>query len=147
MQPIPIDWELTLVPYYPNEAEALVWYQDPQLCKQVDDIDFVYDAARLRRMYSYLTAHGGCWYIQYRGRLVGDASLQDNGEIAIVICRAYQNRHIGRRCVQALLAQAREKGMPAVKAHIYGFNRQSRRMFSAVGFVAAGDDWYIYTLN
>ena len=33
----------------------------------------------------------------YQGIFVGDISLRNNGEIAIVICKEYQNRHIGRK--------------------------------------------------
>lgn len=33
----------------------------------------------------------------YQGILVGDVSLRNNGEISIVICKEYQNRHIGRK--------------------------------------------------
>ena len=61
-------------------------------------------------MYDYLSANGECYYIEYNSTLVGDVSLRNDGEIAIVICKAYQNRHIGRRCVQAMLHLAQEKG-------------------------------------
>lgn len=37
-----VDSEITLVQYYPNYKTALAWYQDPDLCRQVDNIDFVY---------------------------------------------------------------------------------------------------------
>ena len=78
--------------------------------------------------------------------LIGDVSLQDYGELAIVICKAYLNRHIGRQCVLAMLDLAREKGMERVNARIYAFNTQSRRMFLSVGFVETGDEWFTYTL-
>ena len=29
-----VDGEIALVPYYPNYAAALPWYQDPALCRQ-----------------------------------------------------------------------------------------------------------------
>lgn len=32
-----VDGEITLVPYYPNYKASLPWYQDPDVCKQVDD--------------------------------------------------------------------------------------------------------------
>lgn len=90
-----IDKEITLIPYYPNEEVTLTWYQDPVLCKQVDNIDFVYTLERLRKMYEYLSTHGDCYYIEYNGILVGDITLKDN-EISIVITKEYQNRHIGK---------------------------------------------------
>ena len=53
-----INEDITLVPYYPDEKVALEWYQDLELCKQVDNIDFVYDLPQLKRMYQYLSTHG-----------------------------------------------------------------------------------------
>ena len=36
-----VDANIRLVPYYPAYDTALAWYQDKQLCKQVDDRDSV----------------------------------------------------------------------------------------------------------
>lgn len=141
------DSDIRLIPYYRNDAVSLPWYQDPQVCKQVDDRDTPYDLELLHAMYDYLSSHGSCWYIEYRGVLVGDVSLRDSGELAIVVCRAYQNRHIGRRCVLDMLALAREKGMEQVTANIYSFNRQSQRMILAVGFEKTDEEWYAYRLR
>lgn len=138
-----VDDDITLVPYYPNENVAIAWYQDKDVCKQVDNIDYVYSLDRLRAMYDFLSTHGECFYIQYKGKLVGDVSLLANSEIAIVVCKEYQNRHIGRRCILNLLKYAKEKGMHEVKANIYSFNRQSQRMFQAAGFRAGADGWYV----
>ena len=69
---------VSLIPYYPNYETALAWYQDLQLCKQVDNIDYVYSLERLKAMYHYLDTHGECYYIQYGGILVGDVTLQDS---------------------------------------------------------------------
>ena len=142
-----VDSDIRLIPYYRNDAVSLPWYQDPQVCKQVDDRDTPYDLELLHAMYDYLSSHGGCWYIEYRGVLVGDVSLRDSGELDIVVCRAYQNRHIGRRCVLDMLALAREKGMEQVTANIYSFNRQSQRMILAVGFEKTDEEWYAYRLR
>ena len=141
-----VDEDIVLVPYYPNPEVALAWYQDLDVCRQVDNIDHVYDLDLLNRMYGYLSTHGACYYIQYRGELVGDVSLRDNAEISIVVCKDYQNRHIGRRCVVNMLALAREKGMKEVKANIYAFNTQSQSMFASVGFEKTSDEWYSYSL-
>lgn len=141
-----VDKEIGLVPYYRNDAVSLPWYQDPDVCKQVDNRDTPYDVDLLHRMYDYLSANGDCYYIEYNGTLVGDVSLRNDGEIAIVICKAYQNRRIGRRCVQAMLHLAQEKGMRSVKANIYAFNTQSQKMFQSVGFTKTAPEWYEYTL-
>ena len=94
----------------------------------------------------YLCAHGDCYYIEYNGVLVGDVSLRDSGKIAIVICKEYQNKHIGRRCVIDMLKLAKEKEMAKVTANIYSFNAQSRRMFLSVGFRQTDEEWYEYVL-
>lgn len=139
-----VDQEITLIPYYPCPDITLEWYQDPDVCKQVDNIDYVYTPELLDRMYTYLSEHGDCYYIQYQGKLVGDVTLRENAEISIVVCTEYQNLHIGRRCVIDMLKQAREKGLKEVKANIYSFNTQSRKMFEFVGFQQVSEEWYIY---
>lgn len=106
-----VDDEIALVDYYPAYDTALAWYQDPQLCRQVDNLDGVYSLEKLKAMYTYLTTHGECYYIKYNGKLVGDT-------VCLVVCREYQNRHIGRRCVQALAELAAEKGRTRLRAHL-----------------------------
>lgn len=141
-----IDGEIALIPYYPNYDVTLPWYQDPGLCKQVDNIDFVYDLDRLKRMYDHLSTHGDCYYIEYKNRLVGDVTLKEDA-ISIVVAKEYQNRHIGRRCIQNIIDLAKEKGLTEVKAEIFPFNQQSKKMFSAIGFQPAQDNWYVLPLE
>ena len=141
-----IDNQIRLIPYYRNDAVSLPWYRDRDVCKQVDNRDAPYDMELLHRMYDYLSTHGDCYYIEYEGELVGDVSLQDNAEIAIVVSKAFQNQHIGRRCVLEMINLAGEKGMERVKANIYPFNTQSQRMFLSVGFKKIDTEWYEYRL-
>ena len=138
-----INHEIVLVRYYPNPRAALPWYQDAQLCKQVDNMDGVYDLALLRRMYNYLNRHGDLFYIKYKGRLCGDVCLQTDGEVNIVIAGPYQNRHIGRRVVGEIIHLAREKNIPRLHAQIYAFNTQSRRMFLHCGFTQTDTEHYV----
>lgn len=135
-----IDKEIKLFPYYRNDEVSLPWYQNLDVCKQVDNRDDPYDLELLHCMYDYLSSNGDCYYIEYEGKLVGDVSLRDNGEIAIVVCKEYQNRHIGRRCVLDMLKLAKEKGMSKVKANIYSFNKQSQTMFQSIGFVKTEEE-------
>ena len=137
-----IDSEIRLIPYYRNDEVSLAWYQDLDVCKQVDNRDEPYDLELLHNMYDYLCERGDCYYIEYNGVLVGDVSLRDDGELAIVICKEYQNRHIGRRCINEMLIIAKEKGMTKVRANIYSFNKQSQKMFGSLGFIRAEDEWY-----
>ena len=82
-------------------------------------------------MYDDLSTHGACHDIEYQGVLVGDISLRENGELAIVICREYQNRHIGRRCIAEMRKLAREQGVDRVTANIYSFNMDQAWAFKA----------------
>ena len=145
--PISVEGNIRLVPYYPAYDTALAWYQDAQLCKQVDNRDFVYDLPLLKRMYHYLDTHGGLFYIEYRGVLCGDVSLRTTGELAIVICKEYQNKHIGRKVIEKMLEMARERGLAECFAHIYSFNTQSQKMFESIGFVPQDEERYIYKLQ
>ncbi len=147
MQERIVDQEITLIPYYPNPNAALAWYQDLDVCKQVDNLDRVYDLDLLNNMYTYLSTHGDCYYIRYRGKFVGDISLSDDAEISVVVCKKYQNVHIGRRCIVNMLALAKEKGLKEVKAIIYSFNTQSQKAFEAVGFHRVSDERYSYQIG
>ena len=142
-----VDEDIRLIPYYRNDDVSLPWYQDLDVCKQVDNRDKPYDLELLHSMYDYLCAHGECYYIEYKGILVGDVSLRDNSEIAIVICKAYQNQHIGRRCVYEIINLAKQKGMDAVIANIYSFNTQSQKMFETLGFNKTSSEWYRFDLR
>ena len=117
-----VDEEIELVKYYPNYKTALVWYQDLELCKQVDNRDTAYDLDLLKAMYKYLNQNGDLFYIKYRNRLCGDVCLQPDGEINIVVAKPFQNKHIGRRVICEMIRLAREKNIPEVYAEIYSFN-------------------------
>lgn len=147
MTHIPLTDKIALIPYYPASETTLAWYQDKTLCKQVDNIDTVYDLDKLNRMYHSLNTHGDLFYIAYDGTLCGDVCLQNTGELSIVICKEYQNRHIGRVVIQKMLAIAAEKGFLQCYAHIYRFNAQSRKLFEALRFVKEGEERYVYSLK
>ena len=141
-----VDEEIALVRYYPNYKTALAWYQDLELCKQVDNRDTVYDINLLKGMYRYLNNHGDLFYIKYRNRLCGDVCLQPNGEVNIVIAKPFQNKHIGRRVINEIIRLAKEKNIPQLHAEIYTFNTQSQKMFQSMGFKKIDDEDYILTL-
>ena len=141
-----VDEEIALVRYYPNYKTALAWYQDLELCKQVDNRDTVYDINLLKGMYRYLNNHGDLFYIKYRNRLCGDVCLQPNGEVNIVIAKPFQNKHTGRRVINEIIRLAKEKNIPQLHAEIYTFNTQSQKMFQSMGFKKVDNEDYILTL-
>lgn len=139
-----VDREITLVRYYPNYRTTLAWYQDLDLCRQVDNRDTVYDPELLKSMYNYLNRRGDLFYIKYRNRLCGDVCLQPDGEVNIVIARPFQNKHIGRRVIREIIQLAQEKQIPELHAEIYAFNTQSQKMFQSIGFIKADHEQYIF---
>ena len=141
-----VDEEIELVKYYPNYKTALVWYQDLELCKQVDNRDTAYDLDLLKAMYKYLNQNGDLFYIKYRNRLCGDVCLQPDGEINIVVAKPFQNKHIGRRVIREIIRLAREKNIPEVYAEIYSFNTQSQRIFESIGFQRTEEEKYLLVL-
>lgn len=141
-----IDGEIQLVQYYPNYKTALEWYQDLELCKQVDNRDTVYDLALLKGMYKYLNQHGDLFYIKYKNRLCGDVCLQPNGEVNIVIATPFQNKHIGRRVINEIIKLAKEKNIPELHAEIYFFNVQSQKMFQSVGFRKVSEEQFVFNV-
>jgi len=142
-----INEDIQLVPYYPNYKTTLKWYQDPELCRQVDNRDQVYDLDLLKRMYRYLNTHGDLFYIKYKNRLCGDVCLQPDGEVNIVIAKPFQNKHIGRMAMHEIIRMAAEKKIPELYAVIYSFNDQSQRMFESVGFVKTDDEKYVLSIK
>ena len=141
-----VDEEITLIKYYPNYKTALVWYQDLELCKQVDNRDTVYDLALLKAMYKYLNQNGDLFYIKYKNRLCGDVCLQPDGEINIVVSKPFQNKRIGRRVIREIIQLAKEKNISEVYAEIYSFNTQSQRMFESIGFQRVEEEKYSLVL-
>lgn len=141
-----VDEEITLIKYYPNYKTALVWYQDLELCKQVDNRDTVYDLALLKAMYKYLNQNGDLFYIKYKNRLCGDVCLQPDGEINIVVAKPFQNKHIGRRVIREIIQLAKEKDISEVYAEIYSFNTQSQRVFESIGFQRVEEEKYSLVL-
>lgn len=97
-------------------------------------------------MYNYLSTNGECYYVQFNKTLVGDVSLYNGNELAIVISKEYQNQHIGRKCIQEMIKQAKERGLKKLIANIYSFNQQSRKMFESIGFKQVDEELYMYKL-
>ena len=141
-----VDSEIRLIPYYRNDEVSLPWYQDREVVKLVDNRDTPYDTELLHAMYDYLSCGGDCFYIEYDGTLVGDVTILSDGEIAIVVSKDYQKKHIGFRCVSEMMKLAAEKGMKEVKVRIFSFNIASQHMFLSLGFRHADGEVYIREL-
>lgn len=139
--------EISLIPYFENYELTLTWYQDYDLCKQVDNIDYIYDKDRLIRMYNYLNDHGLCYYIKYEKNLIGDISLTDDNEISIVIAKDFQNLGIGKLCIKEIIKLAKELKREEIRANIYSFNKQSKKAFTSLGFRQIEEELYVYKIE
>ena len=115
-----VDEEIVLVRYYPNYKTTLAWYQDLDLCKQVDNRDTVYDLELLKCMYKYLDKQGDLFYIKYKNRLCGDVCLQPSGEVNIVISKSFQNKHIGRRVINEIIQLAKQAKLTVIRNSCLG---------------------------
>lgn len=146
MEEIIIENNLKLISYFPNQEITLKWYQNLDVCKQIDNIDIPYTIERLDAMYNYLSSNGDCYYIEFNNTLVGDVSIFNDNEIAIVISKEFQNQHIGRKCINQMILLAKAKGIKELKATIFSFNTQSKKMFEAAGFKQVGKELYIYKI-
>lgn len=138
--------EISLIPYFENYELTLTWYQDYDLCKQVDNIDYIYDKDRLIRMYKYLNDHDLSYYIKYEKNLIGDISLTDDNEISIVIAKDFQKLGIGKLCIKEIIKLAKELERKEIKANIYSFNKQSQKAFTYVGFKQIDEELYVYKI-
>lgn len=147
---ISVDKNLSLVKYYPYYKRTLNWYQDLEVCKQVDNIDSIYDIDKLKKMYKYLSKNGECYYIKLfeNGRyyLIGDVTLYE-GEISIVINKSFQNRHFGRKVILKIIERAKEVGYEEIRIRIFDFNIQSKKMFLSIGFEKISSEEYIYKIK
>ena len=82
-----------------------------------------------------------------RELLVGDVTLRNDQEVCIVVCKDFQNKRIGRRCILKMIELAKEKRMDQITAEIYPFNTQSQKMFLSIGFIKTGEETYTYQLS
>ena len=49
-----VDDQIVLIPYYRNDDISLLWYQDSEVCKQVDNTDQIYNLTKLHKMFLLL---------------------------------------------------------------------------------------------
>lgn len=127
-----------------EEAEALRWYQDPELVRLVDGPDAKpYSPENLAGMYRFLDNGNELYWIEVEDgsgfRMVGDVSLCPSGDMPIVIDPAFQRQGIGKAAVGALIDRARSLGFQAMDVkEIYHYNTGSRRLFQSFGFRESG---------
>ena len=60
------------------------------------------------------------------------------GSLGMGLLPAYRNAGIGRRLLEAALAQARERGIERVELHVFADNVRARHLYESLGFVVEG---------
>ena len=121
-------------------AFALGWYQDRNTLLLVDGADRPYDMARLRRMYSYLNAHGELYFIEYKIHdafvPVGDVTLCRTDMPIVIGDTRFRHCGIGSQVIRALIRRGQALGLEELQvAEIYDYNLASRNLFMHLGFV------------
>ena len=142
--------EVRLVPFDPAHAaddafeELLSSYQDRDTVRMVDGPGAeIYDLAKLKAMFDYMSKHGELYLIERRtpdrGWIpIGDAGLQTDAA-PVVLAPRHRGQGIGRAVVSALIDRARTLGWASVEvSDIYDYNVASRRTNESLGFVAVG---------
>ena len=100
-----IDSDIRLISYYRNDSASLPWYQDLDVCRQVDDRDTPYDLTLLHQMYDYLSTHadGDRYAWAMVGFLLGN-TVSANGSVSRGVCVTDENRNLvsvtERTCIE-----------------------------------------------
>lgn len=135
---------LRLHRYYGVFDFALPWYRDPVVLKMSEGAEAKpYTLENLKRMYTYLDAHGELYWIEElrNGEFVpiGDVTMwQDDLPIALG-SPDVRGRGIGKAVLQSLIRRARELGWSHLKVqNIFSYNIASQRLFLSCGFQEAG---------
>jgi N-acetylglutamate synthase-like GNAT family acetyltransferase len=121
------------------------------------------DWARIEAMYEVFEPKGACmglpprkepekWlatlrpYVNFivedKGQVVAHAALcpeNSSGEVAVFVHQDYRKQHLGRRLLEALIAEARRMGLATVWGMTEWDNLPMLRLARSLGFVS-GDD-------
>ena len=122
-------------------AEAVEWYQDPEVLylSQGEGVA-PFDAVMVAKMFSMMSTRCEVYIIEvletHGWRAVGDASLCQQAGTPIVIGHARdRSRGIGRVVLACLIERARELSWPEmVVSGIYTDNLRARRLYERAGF-------------
>ena len=118
---------------------ALSWYQDENLVYLVDGERVPYTMERLKRMYTYLDAHGELYWIEVSDNNhyipIGDVTFWQEDMPIVIGDKEFHGKHIGRKVISALVARGALLGYDTLYVHeIYDFNIASQKCFESVGF-------------
>ncbi|MGT2827247.1 GNAT family N-acetyltransferase [Streptococcus himalayensis] len=136
---IEIDEKVRLRRGKPDDSEALAWYQDQEVVYLVDGVRESYSLEKLQRMYAYLDQTGELYTIEVQEetgwKAIGDVTFSQNDVPIVIGDPAYRGQGLGKKIVQALVAEAKKRGYSALHVReIYQDNVASQKCFTACGF-------------
>ncbi|MTB64525.1 GNAT family N-acetyltransferase [Streptococcus sp. zg-86] len=136
---IEIEEKLRLRRGKPNDSEALTWYQNQEVVYLVDGVRESYSLEKLQRMYAYLDQVGELYTIEVQEetdwKAIGDVTFSQNDLPIVIGDSAYRGQGLGKKIVQALVAEAKKRGYSALHVReIYKGNYASQKCFTACGF-------------
>lgn len=131
---------LRLVTVNGDHAFALRWYQNPDTVRMLDKYeDDEYDLIGLEWMYHFLSRVGELYFIECRGRLIGDVAMNRDDFNIMIGLPEYRGQGIGKKVIERMKERARELGYAKIAVkEIYDFNLPSIACFTKCGFKRGG---------
>lgn len=130
--------KIGLIPFDKICKESLNWYQDPESMRNIVGTKTIYTEKQIQQMYDWQDEHGLLYYIEFKSnkqrQIIGDVWLAED-DYAIVIDKAFRNRHIGRVVTKYFIHQSKKMGREFITvSEIFNWNKASQQMFSRLGF-------------
>ncbi|MGX7148945.1 GNAT family N-acetyltransferase [Enterococcus ureasiticus] len=127
-----------LIPFDKIRKESLKWYQDPESMRSIVGTKTTYTKEQIQQMYEWQNEHGLLYYIEYNSgkhpQIIGDVWLAED-DYAIVIDRAFRNRHIGRMVTKYFIYKSQKMGRDFITvSEIFNWNKASQKMFTNLDF-------------
>jgi len=84
---------------------------------------------------------GAAWYRLYKADNKGFGYIDDNTpEISIAVSEEYRNKGVGKELLEALLENAKKKGVSALSLNVDSRNTAAVHLFEALGFKAVSNE-------
>ncbi len=135
-RPIPMSEQILL-----KKAEKEDWKKIMDLYSTLDEEDLEYRFFNVHRLSSGEAMkmagrldHITILALQGGGSAIGEASLQSNGEVSVVVAKKYRGMGVARLLVRELIRVARSKGFKRLKFYTLPSNSKMVGLGRAFGF-------------
>lgn len=129
---------LCLEPFDFVRAEALEWYRDPGIMKNVIGQEHPFSTDEIMAMYVWQLARGDLYYICFHdgeGWLtIGDVWIAEH-DYALVLASDFQGYGFGRTITEYFIAQKAATGADYMDIEeVFLWNKASQKLFTRLGF-------------